>query len=213
VYPHRRSWYAYEYDWGEIEQLDFGSWFVKRDPHHQFKRGHISKEEMAEYSGERTLSLQQALAFTYQKQWRVLIEIKNLTATPGHTTVVPKVIEYIRRFDMVERAMIISFEESYLQQVKALEPSIATGFITYHKNKNHFDFAKKLNVQAYIASTGVFEHDEFHKKHLPSLRQAGILTYVWTVNDANQMSKFIQLGVDGIITDFPQRLTNLLRTC
>jgi glycerophosphoryl diester phosphodiesterase len=39
----------------------------------------------------------------------------------------------------------------------------------------------------------------------------GLETHVWTVNDATNMRKAIRFGVDGVITNFPQLLRDVLR--
>ena len=38
----------------------------------------------------------------------------------------------------------------------------------------------------------------------------GLKIIVWTINDAKTMKKLISMGVDGIITDKPKELKNLL---
>ncbi|UBF24798.1 hypothetical protein K9N68_24520 [Kovacikia minuta CCNUW1] len=43
------------------------------------------------------------------------------------------------------------------------------------------------------------------------LKQAGFTIVPWTVNDEAAMRQLIILGVDGLITDFPDRLLNLLQ--
>ncbi len=37
----------------------------------------------------------------------------------------------------------------------------------------------------------------------------GLAVHVWTVNEEADMQRLINMGVDGIITDFPARLANL----
>jgi glycerophosphoryl diester phosphodiesterase len=37
-----------------------------------------------------------------------------------------------------------------------------------------------------------------------------IRVYIWTVNEVNQMKRFVDLGVDGIDTDYPDQLLNVL---
>ena len=39
-----------------------------------------------------------------------------------------------------------------------------------------------------------------------SAKKKGIVIHVWTVNDRDEMKQLIDYGVDGIITDFPDRL-------
>jgi glycerophosphoryl diester phosphodiesterase len=40
--------------------------------------------------------------------------------------------------------------------------------------------------------------------------EAGIGVIVWTVNDQEEMAKFIDMGVDGMITDYPDILREVL---
>ena len=38
----------------------------------------------------------------------------------------------------------------------------------------------------------------------------GIRVYVWTINDRETMEKLIKMGIDGIVTDYPDRLLDVL---
>jgi glycerophosphoryl diester phosphodiesterase len=40
---------------------------------------------------------------------------------------------------------------------------------------------------------------------LATAREANLRVHVWTVNDPAEMSRFRELGIDGIFTDFPER--------
>ena len=48
------------------------------------------------------------------------------------------------------------------------------------------------------------------KRLIESLKRKNIPIFVWTVNDTSEMRRFIELGVDGIISDFPERLSKVL---
>lgn len=45
---------------------------------------------------------------------------------------------------------------------------------------------------------------------LAAAHALGVEVHVWTVNDADEMSELLALGVDGIITDFPSRLRDVI---
>ena len=55
------------------------------------------------------------------------------------------------------------------------------------------------------------DFDLIRPEDIPDLRRAGVEVYVWTVNDPQQMRVLIQNGASGIITDFPQRLSEILQ--
>ena len=40
--------------------------------------------------------------------------------------------------------------------------------------------------------------------------QEGFKVYLYTVNDAAEMARFVELGVDGLFTNYPDRLSRLL---
>ena len=42
-------------------------------------------------------------------------------------------------------------------------------------------------------------------------RQRNLPVQMWTVNEEEEMERFVDLGVDGIVTDHPVRLLNILR--
>jgi len=54
------------------------------------------------------------------------------------------------------------------------------------------------------------DHRLAHKTFIRRLQRNGVKVFVWTVDERKQMETFISRGVDGIITDYPDRLIKLL---
>jgi len=49
-----------------------------------------------------------------------------------------------------------------------------------------------------------------NEQTLGAAHELGLEMFVWTVNDREEMARLLGLGVDGIITDFPARLRDLV---
>ena len=49
-----------------------------------------------------------------------------------------------------------------------------------------------------------------NRQFLRAAHERNMSVHVWTVNDADQMRRLIDMGVDGIMTDFPQVLIEIL---
>ena len=47
-------------------------------------------------------------------------------------------------------------------------------------------------------------------KELAEAHGLGLKVLPWTVNDPSEMRRLIDLGVDGIITDYPDRLRSVM---
>jgi len=61
-------------------------------------------------------------------------------------------------------------------------------------------FLKGVSAYHYLA----------HKRFIYNLQRNGKKVFVWTVDEKKEMKKFISLGVNGIITNYPDRLYKLL---
>ncbi|HIC89588.1 MAG TPA: hypothetical protein EYP04_09335, partial [Anaerolineae bacterium] len=130
LFPDRRPWLVAEFTLAEIQKLDCGSWFNETDPFGQIKARVVSPQEQQSYVGERAPTLREALLFTRDHDWRVNVEIKDLSRLPGDATVVEKVVDLIVELDMVDRVVISSFNYDYLRRVRAANGDIPTAALT-----------------------------------------------------------------------------------
>ena len=53
-------------------------------------------------------------------------------------------------------------------------------------------------------------HNEVDADSVKLAHQLGLSVKVWTVNDSNRMRELVAIGVDGIITDYPDRLRRVM---
>lgn len=208
LFPDRKPWSNHLFTWAEVQQLDFGSWFVASDPFKQIAAGNVSQAELESYRGEKAPTLREALVFTRENNWRVNVEIKDLTGTPGDATVVEKVVALIDELGMADRVLISSFNHSYIVRAKAANPRIATAALVERADPDPVALLRRLNAQAYNPRGTAVRLEDIGR-----LREAGFAMYVWTVNEERDMRTLIAAGVSGIFTDFPQRLKPLVEGC
>jgi glycerophosphoryl diester phosphodiesterase len=122
----------------------------------------------------------------------------------------------IREHHKEDHVMIASFDASQLERFRLQCPQVATSmgareaFIFYGLQWAYLDNlysppAQALQVPDRWGSTQVITPRFLKAAHARNMR-----VHVWTVNDAAQMRRLVELGVDGIMTDYPERLLELL---
>lgn len=207
VFPSRKPWAVHTFTFAELRTLDFGSWFNQTDPFQQIAHGAVSPEDQASYVGEPIPTLREALEFTRDHQWRVNVEIKDLSGTPGDSVVVEKVVSLIDKLGMAESVIISSFNHSYITRVKSANPKIYTGALIETPVADPISLLQNTHAQALNPGLEIVDI-----QGIRAIRQAGFDVLVWTVNEEADMRLLIQAGVSGIFTDFPQKLKKLY-TC
>jgi len=205
IFPERKPWEVWTFSLAELRTLDFGSWYVADDPFKQVQAGAVSLEEQAAYAGELIPTLREALEFTRQNGWKVNIEIKDASNTPGDAFIAEKVVELVQELEMVESVIISSFNHSYLVRVKEAEPTIVTAALVEKADPDPLALLQRLGAQAYNPY-----RKEIDQKTVQTLRAAGYDVYIYTVNDEAEMRKLIEWGVSGLFTDYPQVLNQVL---
>lgn len=205
VFPGRISYAVWTFTLDELRRIDFGSWFIDKDPFGQIKAGAVSEVEAAAFKDAPIPTLREALAYTRDHNWRVNIEIKDATNTPGDAFVVEKVVELVKELDMLDRVIISSFNHDYIKRVKAAEPDLVTAALVDQAVPDPVALLEETGAQAY--NPGLKFVDE---KTVRTVREAGYDVLVWTVNEEDDMRRLIAWGVSGIFTDFPQRLNKVL---
>ena len=137
-----------------------------------------------------------------------LVEIKSKEKTDGFDQPAPD--EFIRLLLPVldskrlgRRLIVQSFDVRPLQVIHRLRPDIALGYLTDDKNAGFSDNIRALGFEP------AFYNPNFHlvtPELLKQCHERHILVEPWTVETADEMGRMKALGVDGIITDYPDLL-------
>ncbi|MGC2475882.1 MAG: glycerophosphodiester phosphodiesterase, partial [Candidatus Sulfotelmatobacter sp.] len=99
--------------------------------------------------------------------------------------------------------VVSSFQPGVLKSVRALDATVPLGLICEFKNQ--LRLWNELPVQYVIPRLDLAEPELIRK-----IKGAGKKVLVWTVNDAADMRRFAEYGVDGIISDDPGLLCHTL---
>lgn len=127
--------------------------------------------------------------------------------SPGPERFVDLVAVLLEKHSLVSRTIVQSFDDRTLRAMKKRLPKVRTALLT---GENHFDFvAAARGLGADILSP---DSRWITRTDVIALHRAGVQVHPWTVDEDEGWARMLELGVDGIITDYPQRLSDYLKT-
>jgi glycerophosphoryl diester phosphodiesterase len=113
----------------------------------------------------------------------------------------------IGRLNFKDRVSIQSFDITVLQEVRKINTLLKTGFLT--ENQDGLEVSIKR-----LGFNPTYYNPEFtlvNEKLIKAVHERGIKINPWTVNDKHDMERLIIMGVDGIISDYPDRLVETVK--
>ncbi len=103
--------------------------------------------------------------------------------------------------------MIRSFDSRVLKYIHQKYPEVKLEYLTESLN-NVNDVKKILGFLPYVFSP---DKRLVTKKNIQSFHSINVKVIPWTVNEEKQIARLITLGVDGIISDYPDRVIIVLK--
>jgi glycerophosphoryl diester phosphodiesterase len=124
--------------------------------------------------------------------------------------------QLIYKYNLEKNVLIGSFIDGIIEEFRDICPEVATSAnisnvkILYGLNLIHLAWIysppfEVIELPPYYKDSFILDQqfiNTLHKKNIP--------VYVWTINTPNEMNRLIKLNVDGIITDYPNRLSNII---
>jgi glycerophosphoryl diester phosphodiesterase len=165
---------------------------------------------------------------------RLNIETKLTPDNAGDTvdaaTFVRVILHEVKRAKLTERVTIQSFDWRTLREVKRVAPEVPTSCLTiesagmntmaigsdgrspWHAGLVERDYA---SVPALVAAAGCSTWSMFWRNLTPSqvadAHARGLTVLPWTVDEPADMARLIDMHVDGLITDYPDRLRRVAK--
>ena len=205
-FSNRGSLVFIDYTLDELRQLSPGIRFLETDPFHQIREGAVSIDDQNAFKIEKIPTLEQALLFTRKLNWKVNLELKILPERFKDFPVTKRVIALIRHLEIDFKHVIISsFHHPWLREVQSMEPAIEIQALVGRSVTEPLDF-QDYSFDVYNVRSSLIRGAQ-----IVELKKRGKRINLFTVNKPHDMMRFMEAGVDGLITDFPQRLVSILR--
>ena len=169
----------WETSYQQLSKGDAGSWFSDS------------------FTNEPIPTLNTVIDTVYSKM-KLNIELK---INPKEERLVEKVVKLIVEKNFIHQCIVTSFNREAIRKAKSLNNQIKTGYI----------FGKMPKEDIF---SGEFEVLSIHKRLATKelVKKAHLSNkevHVWTVNEPKEMKKLIDLGVDNIITNYPNVLNKV----
>ena len=136
---------------------------------------------------------------------RLILEMKSLSDLKREDLAAEKIVKALRKYNLLDRTDIIAFSINACLAFKKLMPD---GRIFYLNGDLAPRSIKKLGLTGIDYSMSVLRKNP---KWVEQAHKEGLEVNVWTVDTEEDMRYFIDLGVDYITTDYPERLQALLK--
>ena len=167
----------------EIRKLDAGLWFDR------------------EFMGQKVPTLEEIVEFAAKHDVIFYLELKYEAAWGMHHSLVGA----LQKSGGAARSIIISFSEPTLTALRQVDPAAMMGLIFDEANQDHTKAGIELGVRQLCPQYSLVTNEMVEQAHALDLQVA-----TWTVDDAATMRAMIAAKVDGIMTNFPDRLQAVL---
>jgi glycerophosphoryl diester phosphodiesterase len=168
----------------QLKTLDVGQWRKKS------------------YQGERILTLEEVLEIIGGRA-DLCLDIKNFP--DGSAGIEIKLLFIVSRYDYLDRTIFSSIDHRCLSRVRELAPEAQLGVILDAKTQ-----ADPFALTEELAAASVHIHKDLaSREFLEKAWEEGLDVHVWTVNEVRDMEKFVSWGVQGIVSDFPEKFWKL----
>lgn len=163
----------------DLRKLDAGSWFG------------------SEFAGERIPTLEEILEFSKKHDVVFYLELKPGGSWGGEHAL----IGALRESGEIPRSVVISFDAGILASIRKIEPTLMTGLLYDGQLDDPLDRAIEIGARQ-VAVRG----DLVTPWMLGQARRRDLQIVCWTVNHPAHMRQLAAAGVDGIMSDYPERL-------
>jgi glycerophosphoryl diester phosphodiesterase len=142
----------------------------------------------------------------------LIIELK----TDGGPGIVDAVADRVAEHGRADNVLVASLDVDYLRAFRERMPEVATSMA--EDEVRAFHSRHRIGLHRWWQRPGAFfQVPEFHDglqvvtpRFVRAAGRVGVDVHVWTVNDPDDMVRLLDAGVHGILTDYPDRLAEVI---
>jgi glycerophosphoryl diester phosphodiesterase len=149
--------------------------------------------------------------FSRFPRMRMIVEMKH-----GGPALARPLCDLVRRSEMTEKAVVASLNVEAVAAFRSACPEVLTAMSvtearTFHVlHRTRLEFLYSPPVMALLIPDRLRGETLTTAALVKAAHGRNLRVQVWTLNDEERMRQLVQMGVDGIITDWPDRLLALL---
>lgn len=190
AFPDRAPWHVHDFTLTELKTLDTGAWYDD------------------DFAGQRILTLDELLDLL-SGRIDLNLELKSPEVNPGLADAVAarlrKHPEWIEPAAQAHRLIVGSFDEQALRDFKAQLPDVPVALIAYD-----VPTGEKLAALAGWVDSVNPDFRRLQPDGAARVFEAGMALVPWTIDSPEYWRWAFDLGVDGVITNYPYALKNVL---
>ena len=138
---------------------------------------------------------------------QLYLEIKDARAAKG-------TVQLVREFQVKDEVLVASFDLELMRQLQAENKDLRIGLILgtesfdpFVRLREHFPWIALKGFQYQVLS---LQLNLCRPKTIAKAHESDKIVFAWTANDETTISRLIDLGVDGIVTNYPDRMAGVV---
>ncbi len=197
----------YQLTYDEISQYDCGSRQNPEFPDQQNRAQPKPTMAQAIIAMEGYISDQNLDKVNYSIEIKYQLEWEN-EKVPDPETFARLVYEELSELDILDRVIIQSFSPASLRAMRNLNEDIRQALLV---SRNGGNVDEDINNLGYTPEIYSPHHMLVSSDLVREAQEQGMTVVPWTVNDPEDMRNMLEMNVDGLITDYPDRFNEYIR--
>ncbi|XLP24517.1 glycerophosphodiester phosphodiesterase [Bacillus toyonensis] len=179
----------------EMKQLNAGSFFNEKYPN-------LAKKE---FENAKVPTLKEIIEM-FGHNANYYIETKSPDEYPGMEE---KLLEIIKYYQISDKVIIQSFSEESLQKIHSLHANIPLVQLLSYKKAVQVNELEIEKYKTYCIGLGM-NYKYIDSAYVKKIKKHGLEIHPFTVDNEKDMKKLLSWGVDGMFTNYPDRLHSIL---